>query len=76
MNEGKRGPNGGVIDIDDPQEVMPRERVVLRRDVHKALELSAKAGEARVEGYPQNAAIYLHKATDLLTNAILAAVGK
>lgn len=63
MNEGKRGPNGGVIDIDDPVERFP-----LRDAVHECFELLLRAADSKP--HPVNRAIYLEKAVAKLTGAL------
>jgi hypothetical protein len=77
MSQGKRGPNGGVVDIDDPAEVMPEPgRIVLAKEIRKALGLVEFATSERIAGREGNAEILRTKATLMLANAILAAVGK
>lgn len=63
--QGKRGPNGGIVDIDDPHERFP-----LHDTVRDALSLVVKAANAERLGFPKNAAIYLANATDRIVRAI------
>jgi hypothetical protein len=74
---GKRGPNGGVIDIDDPHEVFPESpRIVLVKEIRNALGLAEFAAAERIAGREGNAEALRTKAALKLADAILAVVGK
>lgn len=75
---GKRGPNGGVIDIDDPYEVMPgqSERIVLVKEIRNALGLVEFAAAERIAGREGNAETLRTKAALGLAEAFLAMADK
>jgi hypothetical protein len=70
MGHGKRGPNGGVIDIDDPEEVMPPTDSTLRTEVRSALRLTEWAAHERMKGRGRNADLFLDRAAAKLAAAI------
>lgn len=71
MNEGKRGPNGGVIDIDDPYE-LPDPRIdALRRAVAISVRRIVAASEERAAKRESNVTILTNRAVDDIVNAIV-----
>lgn len=67
---GKRGPNGGLIDIDDPHEVFPELPRALYVEVREALHLTEWAARERIAGREQNANMMLDRAARRLVNAL------
>lgn len=71
---GKRGPNGGVIDLDDPYEVFAVvEAAGMVSDIHFALRLATFAAREEMAGRDQNAGIALNRAANRLALVISSA---
>lgn len=71
---GKRGPNGGIIDIDDPVEVFPdHERLFAKRKaVCDALDTFAFGIDERLAGRVVNSEMLIASAAAKLCDALAA----
>lgn len=70
---GKRGPNGGLIDIDDPREVFPPDPVeALVPGLLDALDLVEFAVRERIDGRDNNANALMQRAARRLARMLIA----